>query len=430
MTQHRDFANLDLLPAGFLDALQQLLGTYASPTLRVTQGSQVQLRIDATTGDGQVGVTIGGQYRYNTAATTANAPAQSAGSYTIYVVSRANDTAQEDAGTFDYSFALKLSAPSGSGSEAISRSIGTYDWDGASITNFDVTVPWQLPQVIDYVALSNAQKVGSQQGVLLQGDFAVSAASASDINIAPGTAWVPNRLGHLLRVVNGGTQSVGAVPAAATARLDQIAVDARGIITRYGGSVDSGAVTLASRTGAAALSPGFMLLADVLVTSAGVLSANIRDRRPWGRGVLAVASRASDVTPAPTTAAAIDASALSLRVEAVSTLLRVRLRAGAIRNAAAGSAAYFEIGMMAAGATTTTVVAGTRRLSNTPSANYDMPVDFEWLLTVTPGSILLQPWWSMNVGGGTATLVASSPAQPIQFEVEEVLRPDTDNGVV
>lgn len=142
MTQHRNLDTGNVLPAGFLDALEETIGTYASPNLRLSASGTTALQIAAGTGNAQRSIAIQGQWRFITAATAATAPAQAAGSYPIYLVSQANNTAQEDGGTFNYAFSLKLSTtPTGTGSEAISIQIGTYDWDGTAIKSWYQTLP-------------------------------------------------------------------------------------------------------------------------------------------------------------------------------------------------------------------------------------------------------------------------------------------------
>lgn len=134
MSKHRDYATNDVLSAGFLDALNEFVSTDASPFV-VDQPSTTSLRIQASTGNAQVSLAVGGAWRFITSNVTASAPANAAGEYPIYAVSAVNNTGQEDAGTFAYGFTLKLSvAPTGSGAEALSRTIGFYGWDGSAIT--------------------------------------------------------------------------------------------------------------------------------------------------------------------------------------------------------------------------------------------------------------------------------------------------------
>jgi hypothetical protein len=147
MSKHRDFSTGDQLPAGWLDALNELLGTMVSRNLRITSANATTLQVVAAPGNGQVGLSITGKWRFNSATITAAAPANAAGTYPIYFTSRVNNDAQEDAGTFDYSFGMKLSTvPSGSGAEAIFRSAGEYTWDGSVITSWWLDPQYPLDQ--------------------------------------------------------------------------------------------------------------------------------------------------------------------------------------------------------------------------------------------------------------------------------------------
>ena len=136
MTKHRDFATLDVFPAGFLDALTEFLGSYASATFVLDKSAGTTVRVQAGSGNAQVALAINGQWRFISSNVTATVPGGTgAGVYPIYVTSQANNAAQEDAGTFDYSFGLKLvTAPTGTGAETISRTVGTFTFDGTAIT--------------------------------------------------------------------------------------------------------------------------------------------------------------------------------------------------------------------------------------------------------------------------------------------------------
>jgi hypothetical protein len=140
MSKHRDFSTGDQFPAGWLDALNEYIGSQVSPNLTISKVNSTTLKIAGASGNGQVAAAIQGQWRFNSADITAAAPANAAGTYPIYLTSQTNNTAQEDAGTFNYGFAMKLStAPTGSGAEAISRQIGSYVWDGTGIVRWTDT---------------------------------------------------------------------------------------------------------------------------------------------------------------------------------------------------------------------------------------------------------------------------------------------------
>lgn len=205
MAQHRTLNTGDPLPAGWLNALQSFLSTQVSENFDVTLASTTSLQVVASAGQGLVAVGFGGPWRFNTATVTAAAPANSAGSYPIYVMSRVNNNANEDSQTFDYSFGLKLAtAPSGTGSEAISFQCGTYEWDGAKI--IAVRGPRSVPTYETHIyTLSGAvnsptggvtaapsdntyllpfwPRVRSNETVRLVGIYAVTTAGSLTINL-------------------------------------------------------------------------------------------------------------------------------------------------------------------------------------------------------------------------------------------------------
>lgn len=135
--KHRDFSTGDIYPAGFVDALNEILADYVGGAFHLDRLSTTQVQVTAgTAAVPEVGIAIGGAWRYITSTVSATAPALGAGTYPIYVTASANNTSQEDAGTFNYAFGLKLGAtPSGTGAEALYRQVGTYVWTGTAITS-------------------------------------------------------------------------------------------------------------------------------------------------------------------------------------------------------------------------------------------------------------------------------------------------------
>lgn len=111
MTAHRTFNLNDPLPSGFIMALQQLLGSFVSENFRVTT-TATQAQVVAGTGNDQRSIAIGGQMRYITATVSATHSAGGSGgaSQSVYVTAQPLNNAQEDARTFDYSFALAVQA--------------------------------------------------------------------------------------------------------------------------------------------------------------------------------------------------------------------------------------------------------------------------------------------------------------------------------
>lgn len=134
MTKWRDLNYGQAVPEAFFDAIMEELGTYMSSNFRVTQIAATTLRVPASSGNGQVAVAISGKWRYNTANADATAPAGGAATYTLWVTGTDNSftAGPPEVDNTVYSFGLEIRA-SGSPSAAISRQIGTVEWDGTRI---------------------------------------------------------------------------------------------------------------------------------------------------------------------------------------------------------------------------------------------------------------------------------------------------------
>lgn len=158
------------------------------------------------------------------------------------------------------------------------------------------------PAVRDRVILS---KLGGQKGVYGDTDFLVAANTLMALTVQPGDAMVaashPTLSNKGLYHVNSTAVEPVTIPTAngSNPRLDQIVlvvqdpsydpalVSSTPTIQVVQGTPTAGA-TLDNRTGAAAtLPPSSLRIADVLVPTGAttILAANIRDRRPWTRGV-------------------------------------------------------------------------------------------------------------------------------------------------
>lgn len=139
--------------------------------------------------------------------------------------------------------------------------------------------------ISDLSPTTDVSDAALQPGVVLAGDYALTINTTAQVTIAAGVAYVPQTLGLMVRAVTLAGTVLAAIPVAtgANLRLDQVVVDATGVVSRLQG-VEGAAVSLANRTGAAAIPAGSQLLHDMLVTNGGVLAANVRDRRPWARG--------------------------------------------------------------------------------------------------------------------------------------------------
>lgn len=126
-----------------------------------------------------------------------------------------------------------------------------------------------------------------QPGIIDPTHHAVTVTSASAVAVAAGIHFVRDAAGTIQKVSIAGSTAISGIPATAAGvqRLDQIVISSAGVLSRIQGTPNA-ATTLNNRTGVAAIPAGSLLLYDLLVTSAGVLAANVRDRRSWAKGFL------------------------------------------------------------------------------------------------------------------------------------------------
>jgi hypothetical protein len=105
MSQHRDFATGDILPAGFLDALQEYLGigVFNFGLAKLTADPATAIKVTTgegatpSTGNAQVSIAIQGQWRYRRTALSASVPGGLAvGTHDIYVTGAARSTTASD----------------------------------------------------------------------------------------------------------------------------------------------------------------------------------------------------------------------------------------------------------------------------------------------------------------------------------------------
>lgn len=124
-----------------------------------------------------------------------------------------------------------------------------------------------------------------QAGVVASGDYVLTINSITQVTIAAGICYCTQSSDLLVRAPTVSSTVLSSIPAAGagTQRLDQVVINSSGVVTRLQGTQNA-ATTLANRTGAATIPSGSQLLHDMMVTSGGVLSANVRDRRPWAHG--------------------------------------------------------------------------------------------------------------------------------------------------
>lgn len=191
MTKHQTLAYGAALPAPFLDALQELLGTYLSPNMAISVLSGTTVQLAGSTDNAQVALAISGRWRYNTGSVTATHPGGAAGIYALWATASDNAFAvgPPEVDTTNYTFGLEIRA-SGSPATAISRQIGYVEWSGTAITRANL--------ILDDSAL---------RGTLEPGDYIFSAsASRAGAVLADGSSQLRTAFPALFQAV-GGTSS-------------------------------------------------------------------------------------------------------------------------------------------------------------------------------------------------------------------------------
>lgn len=284
----------------------------------------------------------------------------------------------------------------------------------AKNTATDFDVGWTTPAVGAAPTYD-----GLQQGVLLAGDCALTINTTAQVTIAAGTAYV-TASGALTRAAPGSTV-LGSIPAASASnfRLDQVVVSSAGTVSRLAGTQGT-TVTLANRTGVAAIPAGSMLLHDILVTSGGVLAANVRDRRSWARGAFYRFVRAAaNYTTASTTLVEIDTTNARARIECTGVPVRIALWGSGASSAAA--TLQYGLFMDGAGIDSTTDLG---RFTST-AANQTGPAAYVYVAAPAAGSHLFSPTFATSAG--TLTVLGTA-ANPLTFVIEELVRQNANNG--
>ena len=289
--------------------------------------------------------------------------------------------------------------------------------------------------------------MGIQAGVHDDGDLQVTqffdGAPNMSVDVWGGTCFVRGtstaRQG-LYHVVNDGTRTNVAIGANSSGnpRLDQVvarvydAVDGSSTFNNAFLEVIQGTpsvgATLLNRTGAAALPPHSLLLADVLVSNGAlsIVNTDIQDRRSFAHGFYfrgvrnANAAGTSNYTTTSTTSVQIDSTNWFRQYEKgdLGSVIRVTL-SGTLQNNSAGASTT--LGFMV-GNPLATWGEGQPWSWNTPSVSYVTPLGLVYDLVVGAGRNWVSPCWKTT--GGTTTLYASS-STPSMFTIEEILKPGT-----
>lgn len=285
---------------------------------------------------------------------------------------------------------------------------------------------------------------GLQAGVVGATDLKVvqrGAGANMSVDVGTGGGWVAITTGTrngLAHCFNDATANVVVTASNATnPRIDQIYLryNDSSIPTGSGdvptlavatGTATVGA-TLDNRTGAVALPADSLRLADVLVpaNSTSVVTANIRDRRPWARGAYNRIIRTSGTyTTTVATVGLIDGTNVQPRIECSGGPLRLKAEGAMLHSA---SSAFGFLGFWLDGAAIDGLVPSTNLYQiSLPSngASYRFTVEQE--IIPSAGSHLLGPVFSNGPVAGTLT-VSSGAAAPLFFTIEEIVRQNTSN---
>lgn len=185
------------------------------------------------------------------------------------------------------------------------------------------------------------------------------------------------------------------------------------------GTATSGA-TLDNRTGAGAAPANSLRLADVLIPAAAstITTANIRDRRPWVRGINWYYQRTSGsyTTTSVASFVSIDAVNILPRFECSGFPIKISM-IGRILNA--GGATYFTPVIDGAA-----VAAGTNDAYSVDATDDGMPPP-TMLVVPAAGSHTISVAWRTQAG--TSTWVGSAAATPGAILIEEIIRPNASN---
>ena len=143
MPKNRDLDAGLPLPANQWDALNEFIGTQASPnfTYRIRAADPTILEVPAGAGDDQVAIAIDGRWRFNTAVVGLGGIIGAARSLDVHVTASDNvfrapvggEVGEQDSTIYTFGLAITETgvAPGG---VALSRKVGTAAWDGAKFT--------------------------------------------------------------------------------------------------------------------------------------------------------------------------------------------------------------------------------------------------------------------------------------------------------
>lgn len=283
-----------------------------------------------------------------------------------------------------------------------------------------------------------------QEGVVGAGDLKVAQRAAGGANmsvdVATGDAWVRvdtgtrNGLSHMF---NDAIANAAITAAHATLpRLDQVVLQYNdsSLPAGVGGDVPtlrvipgtptSGA-TLDNRTGAASLPNDALRIADVLVAAAAasIVSADIRDRRPWAAGAFSMMSGSGSGNHLVTSTTPVVVSPFERRIEVSAPMMFMTMNGRASHNVAGG---IVYITFLVDGSEAFSAATQLRTLVVSPAVNEWDAFYARGFIANTPAGSKLCQAGMMQTGGGTGTLADVGNDAP-RFTIEESVRASAHN---
>lgn len=305
------------------------------------------------------------------------------------------------------------------------------------------------PTAKTYTDIENYAGGALQSGVVTAGACAASGVAVTGGSglitftlAAANPLWVASAAGVLVPVNFGGLVAATLLPASLPAANAfwgyGIELDTSGTAYLVAAAAQSATAALALTAvngPALATTAGRVRVLDVAISNvAGVYGlAASRDRRPWARGAYSRISRqanaagGNDYTYALTTPAAIDATNLAMRVECSGLPLRIMMRAVVVMTTGHDVRVLPYIdGAAPEGMTGVAGAANSAWTQSITSGAYVALVMSYDYIPPAPGSRLIVPYWSVT-GGTTVTLYADATS-PAHFIIEELVRPNANNG--
>lgn len=252
---------------------------------------------------------------------------------------------------------------------------------------------------------------GLQEGVVGATDVKPAqrgAGANQSVDIPAGAAWIQIDTGTRNGISHAYNDAVANVTVAAAdatnPRIDQACLQYNDTAIPAGtggnlptfriltGTATAGA-TLDNRTGAAALPNDCLRLADILVPAAStsVVTANIRDRRPWARGALWTLQAAGPVAIGTTAAQALD----SARIECSGAPVEIEISGQFSVLTALVNTTLFQ-------GVDSTYTFG--RTWNPPATGTPYPFTVRWVVTPASGSHVLAIGASVSSATGTLSV--------------------------